>query len=149
MLAAHYDVLVMPAMLGAESCADLVRLSRVRVPHAETYAIGGPCPRSMHWTLRCAGLSRYVEQSTIGGFESFVERLCELLIVRSNLDHLGRRMVGLEELKQAQERLRTAMFDEAYRRTSHNKGATARLLGVTRAAVQKIARVRRDGTMDP
>jgi transcriptional regulator with GAF, ATPase, and Fis domain len=55
-----------------------------------------------------------------------------------DLEHLAARLVGKHAVDRAQHRLKRAMLVEALSRTGGNYSRAARLLGVTRQAVQQM-----------
>jgi hypothetical protein len=115
---------------------DVLKQVRNLHPSARLLPFGPTAEPADRALLLDAGFAEYL----VGDVATLVARVARESEAATALEMVARELVGIEDLRAAQERLRLAMFREAYARTAGNKGATARLLGVTRAAIQKIVR---------
>jgi ActR/RegA family two-component response regulator len=106
-------------------------------PNARLVAIGPSVPGSAAFRLASIGVTAFLDLPID---EERVERCLRALVAPPDLlIHAARMEVGARDLKQAQRAVRLSMCDEALVRTAGSRRAAARLLGVDRRAVQKIA----------
>jgi DNA-binding NtrC family response regulator len=106
-------------------------------PAALLVAIGASLPGSAAFRLAAAGVTAFldlpIDEEQVANCLRSLAQPADLLI------HAAKVEVGLRDLKQAQRVVRLSMCQEALTRANGSRRAAARLLGVDRRAVQKIA----------
>ena len=106
-------------------------------PAALLVAIGASLPGSAAFRLAAAGVTAFldlpIDAEQVSNCLRSLAQPADLLI------HAARVEVGQRDLKQAQRVVRLSMCQEALNRANGSRRAAARLLGVDRRAVQKIA----------
>jgi DNA-binding NtrC family response regulator len=113
------------------------RVLRAHSPKIPLIAFGPPISTPVAFRLASAGVAAYLQ-------EPFVEQdvaacIEELALPEKRLVGTARLEVGLRDMKEAQRVLRLSMCAEALRQSGGSRRAAARVLGVDRRAVQKIA----------
>ncbi len=107
-------------------------------PTARLVAIGPSVPGSAVFRLASVGVTAFLDLPLD---EGRVQRCLMALAGPGDLlKHAARHEVGGRNLKQAQRVVRLTMCEEALARAGGSRRAAARMLGVDRRAVQKIAR---------
>jgi DNA-binding NtrC family response regulator len=106
-------------------------------PAALLIAVGPSVPGSAAFRLAAVGVTAFldlpVDEERVNACLRSLSEPSDLLI------HAARVEVGTRDLKQAQRVVRLSMCQEALDRAGGSRRAAARLLGVDRRAVQKIA----------
>jgi DNA-binding NtrC family response regulator len=123
----------------------LERVEKMRVeralrranPTALLVAVGASLPGSAAFRLAAAGVTAFLDLPL--DEEQVAKCLRSLAQPADLLIHAAKEEVGLRDLKQAQRVVRLSMCQEALARAGGSRRAAARLLGVDRRAVQKIA----------
>jgi hypothetical protein len=116
------------------------RIERVflaRNPRTPLVAFGPPIGTSLAFRLAALGVAAYLSEPFVDSdVASCVE---EMAPPGQRLVSTARLEVGLRDMKEAQRVLRLSMCAEALRLSGGSRRAAARVLGVDRRAVQKIA----------
>jgi DNA-binding NtrC family response regulator len=113
------------------------RALRQANPTALLVAIGPPVPGSAAFRLASLGVTAFLDLPLV---EERVRACLRALGQPTDLlIHAAKVEVGVRDLKQSQRVVRLSMCEEALSRTHGSRRAAARLLGVDRRAVQKIA----------
>lgn len=117
--------------------ARIERVLHARNPKTPLIAFGPPISTPVVFRLAAAGVAAYLDEPfTVADVVSCLE---ETAPPERRLVHIAGLEVGLRDMKEAQRVLRLSMCAEALRQSGGSRRAAARVLGVDRRAVQKIA----------
>jgi hypothetical protein len=106
-------------------------------PEPVVIAVDGGAPRHVLFTLVEIGVERFLER----GFSAEQLRDClDRTGKRSLIRSAARAEVGRTSLRSAQQELRQTMLQEALVASNGSRRRAAKLLGVTRPAVQRMLR---------
>lgn len=113
------------------------RVLRAYNPQVPLVAFGPPITTSAAFRLASLGVAAYLDEP----FTEMDVAACmeEIALPEQRLVCTARLEVGLRDMKEAQRVLRLSMCAEALRQSGGSRRAAARVLGVDRRAVQKIA----------
>ena len=109
-------------------------------PAPVVIAMSGHASAEEGFELARAGARRYLAKPI--ALEDLVRAIDEALADRPDLTAAVAAHVGRTPLREVVEHVRDVMLDEALARTNHSRTAAAKLLHVTRQAVQQAARER-------
>ncbi len=136
--AAVPDLVVTDVRLTDGSGLEVVRAATARTPMPIVVAISGKATPSEAFAVAAAGARAYLEKPI-----SFKKLLAEIDLARSSpplLDAVLKAQVGHVDLKALNEDVRTELIREAVARADGNLTQAAKLLKVTRQAVQHTKR---------
>ncbi len=139
----HPDVVLVDVWLPDGSGRAVVeRAVRLR-PAPAVIAMSGHASAEEAFELARAGARRYLAKPI--ALEDLMRSIDEALADRPDLTPLVAAHVGQTPLREVVEHVRDVMLGEALARTGGSRTAAARVLGVTRQAVQQAARERARG----
>lgn len=136
-VASGIGVIVMDTCLPDDGALVVANAAFTATPEPVVIAVDGGAPRQMLFTLVAIGVERFLER----GFSTEQLRAClDRVGKRSLLRCAARAEVGRSSLRSAQQELRQTMLREALDASNGSRRRAAKLLGVTRPAVQRMLR---------
>lgn len=136
----HPDVVLIDAYLPDGSGRTVIERAVKLRPAPVVIAMSGHASAEEAFELARAGARRYLAKPI--ALEDLMRSIDEALADRPDLTPLIAAHVGQTPLREVVERVRDVMLDEALARTGGSRTAAAKVLGVTRQAVQQAARER-------
>lgn len=132
----HPDLLLCDLRMGAQSGVRVIERARQLSPSPVLIAMSGAASRDEVFDLAMYGVAAFLDKPfTVARVQECLDRAA----LDHPLERIARSEVGRAGAKEAQQRLREAMFREALQRTRGNRHAAARLLKVDRRIVQLMA----------
>jgi DNA-binding NtrC family response regulator len=114
----------------------LAKLARKQLPAPDVVCVGEPATPEEMFQLGKAGVAAFLQcPLEIDGLRS-----CLALLDAEPTGELARALVGRIGLREAQRELRHSMVAHALQLCEGSRKAAARLLGVTRPAIQRVLR---------
>ena len=130
-------VIVVDTCLPEDGAVLVANAAFTATPEPLVIAVDGGAPRQMLFTLVEIGVERFLER----GFSTEQLRDClDRAGKRSPIRCAARGEVGRTSLRSAQQELRQTMLREALVASHGSRRLAAKLLGVTRPAVQRMVR---------
>jgi DNA-binding NtrC family response regulator len=147
-LAGHPDVVLVDVWLPDGSGQRVVEHAVRLRPAPAVIAMSGHASAEEAFDLARAGARRYLAKPI--ALEDLMRSIDEALADRPNLSPLVVAHVGHTPLREVIDQVRDTMLDEALARSHGSRTGAAKVLGVTRQAVQQAARERaRPDDSDP
>jgi DNA-binding NtrC family response regulator len=147
-LEGHPDVVLVDVWLPDGSGQRVIeRAVRLR-PAPAVIAMSGHASAEEAFELARAGARRYLAKPI--ALEDLMRSIDEALADRPDLSPMVAAHVGHTPLREVIDQVRDTMFEEALARKGGSRTGAAKVLGVTRQAVQQVARERaRTDDSDP
>lgn len=140
------DLMIIDVKLPDGDSFGLVEAAWSLKPAPVVVAMSGAASAEEAFRLGQLGVRAYVAKPL--SVESLSEEVEKALRVPPNLDPIVQGLVGQIGLRDAQEIVRTGMIDQAIALSGGNRSNAARLLHVSRQAVQQVMRERGEGDVD-
>lgn len=138
--AEKFDLVVLDVRLGDESGVEVARAIAQRVPAPAVVAVSGDASPEEAFDLAQCGVRAYVPKGELP------DRLDELVAIAREappIEGITKAQVGSRTVRDVQEVVRDVMLDQALAATGGNQSEAAKLLGVSRQAVQQMVARRR------
>ena len=139
-LAANPALLIVDVRLPDGNGLDVVEAAGQRRPVPTMIAISGQASPEEAFRLAQAGVRGYLSKPLSA--QDLIRAVEEALHDAPALGHAAVAAVGRTPLRDAQEQVRSAMIEQALASADGNFSETARLLNVSRQAVQQMAQAR-------
>jgi len=136
----HPDVVLVDVWLPDGNGRTVVEKAVRMRPAPAVIAMSGHASAEEAFELARAGARRYLAKPI--ALEDLTRSISEALSDRPAIAPAVAAHVGQTPLREMIDKVRDVMFDEALARTHGSRAAAARALGVTRQAVQQVARER-------
>ena len=135
-VASGIGVIVVDTCLPEDGALLVASAAFTVMPEPIVIAVDGGAPRHVLFTLVEIGVERFLER----GFSAEQLRDCLDRTGKRSLIRCARAEVGRTSLRSAQQELRQTMLKEALVASNGSRRLAAKLLGVTRPAVQRMLR---------
>jgi two-component system response regulator RegA len=136
----RFDLVVLDVRLGDESGVDVAAAIVDRVPAPAVVAVSGDASPQEAFDLGRLGVRAYIPK---GELPSRLDELVALVREAPPVEGIAKAQVGARSVRDVQDVVRDVMLDQALAESGGNQSEAARLLGVSRQAVQQMVSRRR------
>jgi DNA-binding NtrC family response regulator len=140
LLETNPTLLIVDVRMPDGSGLDVVEAASRRLPVPTMVAVSGVASAEESFRLAQAGVRAYLAKPL--GLDEFVSKVEEALREAPALEPIAAAVVGHRPLRSVQDEMRRTMVDQALARAGGNRSAAARLLQVSRQAVQQMVHER-------
>lgn len=140
LLETNPTLLIVDVRMPDGSGLDVVEAASRRLPVPTMVAVSGEASAEESFRLAQVGVRAYLAKPL--GLDEFVSKVEAALRDAPDLEPVAAAAVGHRPLRRVQDEVRRTMVDQALARAEGNRSAAARLLHVSRQAVQQMVHER-------
>ena len=141
LLPAGFDLVLLDIRLPDGSGVDLARAASMRLPAPLVVVLSGEASAQEAFALAQLGVVQFVSKPFLP--EELLHAIKQVGISNLRLEPIVKTYVGRQDLREVQDVVRATMLNEALAMSGGNKTDAAKLLRVSRQAVQKFTRAER------
>jgi len=133
-----FDLLLLDVRLPDGSSVNIAEVAAAKSPSPLIVVFSGEASAEEAFKLAQLGAMRFLSKPF--SLDELLAAIQMVQVTRMKIEPLVRPYVGSADLRDVQDHVRRAMVEQALALTNGNRTAAARLLRVTRQAIQKFIR---------